>query len=762
MLKDTLARLSDAEEVSRQMQEALRIAKKFQSSTLDMVLRKLGGSGSSWEPNPRYDAIHDASANTFRWILSQPEKLLQAEKNLKMTFPDWLRHGDGVFRVAGKPGSGKSTLMKFICEEEVVREYLREWAGPSRLIFAQYFFWKPDPLQNGFHGFKRSLLRTIVQQVPELCEVLFPRLETQATEFLSTDTPKYSDKEVSRSLEAFWSHIGSSDSIRICVVIDGLDEFEEGANDHHDLVDTLQNWSHKASRRAKICVSSRESGAFSVSPHDKTMWLHSFTEEDIQSFITNRLWTHPRFPRVRALPRTLETNTLCAYINYQAFFGEPCPHSSTIECQANGLLEYITRRAGGVFLWVDLLLRDLRKCLDHGFPLSHLQGRVRYMPEGLENFLVHLLETIHPHSRRESYILLALIQIFHSWGLSLRDMVCLLNIRTASCLYKNQLTGLPPIDSDSFRLHMNLIRNEEPTCLRPEQLSGLCNGLISVDKSLHPMFTHETVLEVLDKHLPGKLYKYGITQHFLGIVTCRLLICRILFDFKAPRRRESKASWSDGLLWHTFDDGTIHRGTQALLMFLTWMSLSRDPSIFEYLSIVDDISSDVWRDTQMPYGRLINPSGCRKCRYHLGFDGHAILQSAICSGDLSYILWRFSNHKVERNHRVAHMLLYNLQYSNSPDAPAAMHLLFREQFCVLDKADKENSFLIDRRQSQDRWIPPWHIYWDAVSAYELWHKCLIRLIATFPTNIADERIIRFENSPQFGFSDPHNWEVIEY
>jgi len=53
------------------------------------------------------------------------------------SFLRWLSSGDGIFHIAGKLGSGKSTLMKFLCEHPCTIWQLQKWAGmsPKSLIF---------------------------------------------------------------------------------------------------------------------------------------------------------------------------------------------------------------------------------------------------------------------------------------------------------------------------------------------------------------------------------------------------------------------------------------------------------------------------------------------------------------------------------------------------------------------------------------------------------------------------------------------------
>jgi len=42
---------------------------------------------------------------------------------------DWISSGAGTFHISGKLGSGKSTLMKYLCDHKRTSELLRQWAG---------------------------------------------------------------------------------------------------------------------------------------------------------------------------------------------------------------------------------------------------------------------------------------------------------------------------------------------------------------------------------------------------------------------------------------------------------------------------------------------------------------------------------------------------------------------------------------------------------------------------------------------------------
>lgn len=120
----------------------------------------------------RQIAVHAAHHNTFSWIFHSSTSKDQVQNSVN--FADWLASDHtlfwgkqlrakelsifpkllheaspascGVYKVtdysavSGKPGSGKSTLMKFICEHETTEKTLKTWANGQQLVVANFFF----------------------------------------------------------------------------------------------------------------------------------------------------------------------------------------------------------------------------------------------------------------------------------------------------------------------------------------------------------------------------------------------------------------------------------------------------------------------------------------------------------------------------------------------------------------------------------------------------------------------------------------------
>ena len=94
-----------------------------------------------------------------------------------------------------------------------------------------------------------------------------------------------------RRFVAVWK-LAASTGYRLCIFIDGLDEFEGDFQQQIDLVALLVGASH--SPGTKICVSSRSypvsQDAFVNYPQ---LRLERYTRRDIQIYITDELSKHP-------------------------------------------------------------------------------------------------------------------------------------------------------------------------------------------------------------------------------------------------------------------------------------------------------------------------------------------------------------------------------------------------------------------------------------------------------------------------------------
>ncbi|KAJ2993520.1 hypothetical protein NUW58_g1815 [Xylaria curta] len=311
----------------------------------------------------RLRKIESAHSKTFQWIFQSPVP----DGSKTISFAQWLHEGAGTFWIQGKAGSGKSTLMKFVCSHPTTIELLQQWADGKRLVTAGFFFWNAGTLlQKSREGLLRSLLFEILRKCPEL----IPRVSksNQRVPFRrrhAEDEELWSQEEL---MEAYRSLVACCDEIdvKFCFFIDGLDEFEEDNKTHSDLIATLRILA--ASENIKFCVSSRPwtvfSDAFGEDP-DRLLRLEDLTRDDIRSYVHENFNENSQF-------RLLSTDN---------------PDYAD-------LVEDITRQAQGVFLWVFLVVRDLLEGFSHSDTIHTLRKRLERFPAELEQFFQHMIDSI--------------------------------------------------------------------------------------------------------------------------------------------------------------------------------------------------------------------------------------------------------------------------------------------------------------------------------------------------------------------------------
>ncbi|KAH8686404.1 hypothetical protein BGZ61DRAFT_533946 [Ilyonectria robusta] len=303
----------------------------------------------------RHIAIQEHHKATFHWIFTAN----------KTRFCEWLEHGDGFFWISGKAGSGKSTLMKFLATHNDTQAKLQTWGGPRRVVMASHFFWSAgNAMQKSLTGLLQTLLYQVLKECPELIEVV---CDSRWKTFESTHSDPWDDAEL---LSAFneLSHQNLS-SLKFCFFIDGLDEYTAGAKRYHgtfsELIEVLKAIS--SSDSIKICISSRPWNAFndSFGQGNWNLQLESVTKEDIRRYVQDELTSDPHFQ-----------------------------HLALRDSRCTQIPDTIVTRAQGVFLWVYLVVLSLKRGLSDEDNYSDLQQRLNQLPDDLEEYFRHMLQSI--------------------------------------------------------------------------------------------------------------------------------------------------------------------------------------------------------------------------------------------------------------------------------------------------------------------------------------------------------------------------------
>ena len=205
----------------------------------------------------------------------------------------WLQTGIGVFHLTGIPGSGKSTLMKYLWDHPKTMSYCSTWAKPRKLVVAKYFLWKHGTKkQKTIGGLCRSLLHDILEECGELAPKAMPELWKQVTSTPWQVELKYQLRKdhVCRALTQLFCDPTTSHTHCFVIFIDGLDELEEENSDYEDLIRLIFQWTQSGPKHVKLCVSSRQLHEFlGAFPEDQRLYLHHHTRRDHNLVLLSRL-----------------------------------------------------------------------------------------------------------------------------------------------------------------------------------------------------------------------------------------------------------------------------------------------------------------------------------------------------------------------------------------------------------------------------------------------------------------------------------------
>ncbi|KAI3559556.1 hypothetical protein CABS02_00531 [Colletotrichum abscissum] len=256
------------------------------------------------------------------------------------SFIDWLKDDTRkVYWISGKPGSGKSTLMKYI-ESNDSNINNRELA----IRFLSHYLWRPGTfMQQSIKGLLCSLLHQVLSEDERIAMEVLKRQPYISRKDADTDW-------TARELETTLIYVLRNSACLHLVLLDGLDEVadtpDEGVGRLLCLINDLVT-----SNRVKVCVSSRPEPALKRELEKHPMLkMQDLNNRDI------RLLTRERIEAMQVDANNYTTN-----------------HLSNLICG----------KAEGVFIWVILVLNSLKRGLDNYDDMDTLYSRVKSLPKDL-------------------------------------------------------------------------------------------------------------------------------------------------------------------------------------------------------------------------------------------------------------------------------------------------------------------------------------------------------------------------------------------
>ncbi|KAF4856282.1 Vegetative incompatibility protein HET-E-1 [Colletotrichum siamense] len=318
---------------SSELRERLELPSRTESGPPDDRCQQLLELLNFDQKDSRQSSIKTAHAKTCRWLLTHPE------------YEAWLDHERlvqhlGFLWIRGKPGAGKSTIMKF-AYGQTRRAHRRNWTTA-----AFFFNARGEYLERSVSGMYRSLLLQLLKGVPEVQSVV-DNLDLQYQDLndcLQLDHLK----------EIFSSAVLALSQQTFTCFIDALDECDE--QQVMNMVQFFEDLARQTSKNGikfRICFSSRHYPYIFV--HESinlTLENQVGHAEDLVSFVDSRL-------RIQ---------------------------DATLRSQ---LRPEILRKASGVFLWVSLVVDILND--QHSWGGMDLRKRLNEIPGDLNALFKDML-----------------------------------------------------------------------------------------------------------------------------------------------------------------------------------------------------------------------------------------------------------------------------------------------------------------------------------------------------------------------------------
>ncbi|GAP83599.2 putative NACHT and Ankyrin domain protein [Rosellinia necatrix] len=281
----------------------------------------------------RHSNIKSAYGKTCAWLLCHPDYIQW------LTPAEFPRH-HGFLWIYGKPGAGKSTLMKYIYTQAL---------GNTDTTISFFFNARGDGLEKSTEGMYRSLLFQLLEKLPDLQEVL------DLTGHFSQCHNDHGSWQIDVLQRLFSAAITRLGRRRVTCFIDALDECSESQiRDMVEYFEQLGVDALEAEQKLYICFSSRHYPGI-CTKNSQTLTLENQVghSQDLEKYIRNKL---------------------------QAGKGKD------VEPIRTTLLE----KAAGVFLWVVLVVNILNDEF-RGGRIFAVKKRLQEIPAGLSELFKDIL-----------------------------------------------------------------------------------------------------------------------------------------------------------------------------------------------------------------------------------------------------------------------------------------------------------------------------------------------------------------------------------
>ncbi|KAK2055217.1 hypothetical protein LY76DRAFT_520869, partial [Colletotrichum caudatum] len=318
---------------------AERSFQKVDSQTVQACMKSLAFE----EIDGRKNGIENAADGTCQWLLGHE------------TLTAWTRQHRGLVWIKGKPGAGKSTLMKYALEN------IPHLFESRPLVLSFFFHGRGHELQRSLLGLFRSLLRQLLDHVPGALSDLISTFDhNQKTVGEVGEKWQWHVPMLQAFFQSSLSNILKQRAV--LVFIDAVDECgEEAAVQLIEILKQTLSGLSSEDLQLSICFSCRHYPIIELDG-GSTIPIDQENGGDIDRYIRDRL------------PSEQDTD----------------------------IRSLLSERAQGVFMWAHLVVRRVRHLKLNGKSPGKIKLEVERVPQKLDDLYADLLQSLDLEDRPET------------------------------------------------------------------------------------------------------------------------------------------------------------------------------------------------------------------------------------------------------------------------------------------------------------------------------------------------------------------------
>lgn len=365
------------------------------------------------EMDSRQQHMGEKLSGTCEWLLQHKK------------YQGWLEQTHGLLWIMGKPGSGKSTLMKYALEiEESKRTH----------VVASFFFSRSGvPMQRRALGLFRSLLHQLLAHNPQLLAEFLPNFQRKLE--MERRLGKECEWQTEELQKFFKSNI-IPNGYRVRIFVDALDECEDTAS---KLVEYFQTLTTFPQSNLSICFSCRHFPSIGPIGDEQTISVEHHNEGDISMYIGKKL--RPSFESQKQKVDNIEKE--------------------------------ISTKASGSFKWVELAVERTLEFQKLGKPVKHILQMLLETPPALDEVYRKILEGIDKRERPQALCLM-------QWVCMAKRPLSLTELRYAMA------SDWPDLDHRPYQCHRQLEESGDydNDAQMERLLKTLSGGLVEVKREV--------------------------------------------------------------------------------------------------------------------------------------------------------------------------------------------------------------------------------------------------------------------------------------